>query len=103
MKLIRITVIVSVCCCALSTLFADTIPGGDVSGTWVADSSPYYIAGNITVASNDTLLIEPGVEVSFLGYHAMYVNGFLEAVGTEADSIWFAGGWLGFFFNGAPG
>ena len=82
---------------------ADTIPGGNVSGTWYASSSPYYITGNITIPAGSALTIEPGVMVDFLGIYSFTVNGWLEAVGTEADSIWFAGGWWGFYFNGAPG
>ena len=72
---------------------ADTVPGGNVSGTWYEASSPYYIAGNITIQAGDTLTIEPGVEVNFLnGMYSLNVNGFLEAIGTEADSISFTGG-----------
>lgn len=32
-------VVLSMC----TTLSADTIPGGDVSGTWFAANSPYYM------------------------------------------------------------
>ncbi len=70
-------------------LFCDTIPGGDVSGTWYAANSPYYINGNITVQSADTLTIEPGVDVIFLGYYRFQVLGYFEAVGSVSDSIRF--------------
>jgi Right handed beta helix region len=80
--------------------FADTIPGGDVSGNWYRSHSPYYIAGNITVPAGDTLTIEPAVVVNFLGTYSFTVNGWLEAVGTETDSIRFAGG--GIAFTNAP-
>jgi hypothetical protein len=87
----------------LIPLYADTIPGGDVSGTWYADSSPYYIAGNITIQASDTLTIEPGVVVEFLNFSFLLVNGFLEAIGTEADSILFTGtDWMGLDFRDAP-
>ena len=72
-----------------TVLAADTIPGGDVSGTWYAANSPYYITGNITIPNNDTLIIEPGVLVNFLGDYSLTANGVLEAVGTESDSIHF--------------
>jgi parallel beta-helix repeat protein len=87
-----------------ATVFADTIPGGDVSGIWYADSSPYYITGSITVQAADTLVIEPGVLVNFLGYYTFTVNGYLEAVGTENDSIFFTSstGWSGMTVVGAP-
>jgi parallel beta-helix repeat protein len=82
-------------------LFADTIPGGDVSGNWYASHSPYYIAGNIRVPAGDTLTIEPAVRVNFLGGYYFTVNGWLEAVGTGTDSIYFAGG-NRFVFSDAP-
>lgn len=65
----------------VSSASADTtISGGDVSGTWYAASSPYYINGSITIQAGDTLTIEPGVEVDFLSpYYGLTVYGFLEA------------------------
>ncbi len=87
-------------------LFADTIPGGDVSGIWYAANSPYYITGNITVPAGDTLVIEPGVDIIFLGYYQFFIgnDACLEAVGTAADSIRFfpqdtISGWQGLWFN----
>jgi hypothetical protein len=82
-------------------IFADTIPGGDVSGTWYAANSPYYIAGSITIPTDSTLTIEPGVDVIFLGsYQFTILHGCLEAVGTTTDSIRFfpqdtVTGWTG--------
>jgi hypothetical protein len=79
---------------------ADTIPGGNVSGTWYEASSPYYIAGSITIPVGNTLTIEPGVLVNFLGHYSFTVNGVLEASGTASDSIHFfsedaVAGWSG--------
>ena len=90
----------------LSALGA-TIPGGAVSGTWDVANSPYYIEGNITIQSDDTLTIEPGVEVEFQGDYGLTVTGLLEAVGTETDSIKFfpvsvSTGWAGIQFDDAP-
>jgi len=81
-----------------------TIPGGYVSGTWTAAGSPYNVQGNITVHADSTLHIEPGVQVNFLGAYSFTVNGFLEAIGTQADSIRFAGTatWGGVNFVNAP-
>lgn len=82
------------------------IPGGNVSGTWVVSGSPYLIEGEITVPSDSTLTIEPGVEVNFQGHYKLIVNGFLEAIGTESDSILFTtadtNGWHGIRFLDAP-
>jgi parallel beta-helix repeat protein len=89
----------------IRTLAADTIPGGDVSGTWYAANSPYYISGNITIQASDTLTIEPGVIVDFLGsFYYLTVNGLLKAVGTDTDSIFFTADthWMGLYFNSAP-
>jgi parallel beta-helix repeat protein len=79
------------------------IPGGYVSGTWTLAGSPYRVTGDITVGSGSTLTIEPGVVVEFLNFSFLLVNGFLEAVGTEADSILFTGEyWMGLDFSDAP-
>jgi len=87
---------------SLSFAQADTIiPGGYVSGTWTLAGSPYQVQGNITIHGDSTLNIEPGVLVNFLGGSLCTVNGWLESVGTEADSIYFAGG-NGFDFQDAP-
>ncbi|MCB9369299.1 MAG: right-handed parallel beta-helix repeat-containing protein [Calditrichaeota bacterium] len=47
--------------------------------------------GDITVATNDTLLVQPGVKVYFAGGFKFVVNGLLQAIGTETDSVWFTG------------
>jgi predicted outer membrane repeat protein len=78
-----------------------------VSGTWRAAGSPYLIEGEITIPADSTLIIEPGVEVIFQGYYKLVVNGFLDAVGTETDSILFTAadtseGWHSIRFIEAP-
>jgi|GEM_PF-6205965 len=59
---------------------ADTIPSGDVSGTWTMAGSPYYINGDINVPAGQLLTIEPGVVLDFLGYYKLTVYGQLEAI-----------------------
>lgn len=86
---------------------ADTIPGGDVSGTWYQANSPYYITGNITIPTDSSLLIEPGVEVNFQGHYYLRVNGLLQAIGIETDSILFtaadtSAGWGGIRLENSP-
>ncbi len=96
-----------------SLSFADThIPGGNVSGTWTLDNSPYIIDGEIQIPTNDLLIIEPGVQVIFSGHYKSNIYGRLLAVGTIADTITFtiddttgfsnpdttAGGWHGLRF-----
>ena len=43
------------------------IPGGYVSGMWTAANSPFQIYGDITLHTDSTLTIEPGVEIIFQG------------------------------------
>jgi len=92
----------------ISAAGADTIiPAGNVSGTWAAAGSPFLIMGEITVPTGQTLNIQPGVQVIFQGHYKLIVNGWLEAIGTEQDSILFTAadtsvGWWGIRFIDAP-
>ncbi len=79
---------------------AQTVVSGNQSGNWTAAGSPYEVTGEIIVPAGLLLTIEPGVEVNFQGHYKFTVNGELQAVGTEADSIYFttddlATGWGG--------
>jgi hypothetical protein len=84
--------------------FADThIPAGDVYGTWTSSGSPYLIDGEITIPTDSTLTIQPGVNIIFQGHYKFIVHGLLEAIGTESDSIVFTAantdtGWGGIRF-----
>ncbi|MBL7086624.1 MAG: right-handed parallel beta-helix repeat-containing protein [Candidatus Cloacimonetes bacterium] len=70
--------------------FAQThIPGGDVSGTWTIEGSPYIIEGHISVPIDSTLIIEPGVNIFFPEQNHFRVYGRLLAIGTESDTISF--------------
>jgi hypothetical protein len=72
------------------SLYAQTIvPGGDVSGTWTSAGSPYHVTGDITIQDGATLIIEPGVVVSFQGHYHLAVHGRILALGNETDSILF--------------
>ena len=68
-----------------------TVPGGNVSGTWDVDGSPYWVTGDITIQEGDTLIVEPGVDVYLQG-NEFDAFGYLEALGTSSDSILFQGG-----------
>ncbi|MGB1032269.1 MAG: right-handed parallel beta-helix repeat-containing protein, partial [Flavobacteriales bacterium] len=77
------------------------IPGGDVSGVWTAENSPYVVQGDIRLNDLQTLVIEPGVEVQFNGAYNFRVKGNLLAQGAAQDSITFTNapgtsGWKGF-------
>jgi len=101
MKLMKLLLVLSGLLFAASA-FADTtwVASGNVSGVWAASGSPYVVhTGDITVATGDALLIEPGVRVYFAGNFKLVVNGLLQAIGTESDSIWFTGDPSGFPYD----
>ena len=86
------------------SLLAQTQVSGAQSGTWTVDNSPYQVIGEILVNNGQTLTIEAGVEVNFQGHYKFVVEGNLQAIGTETDSIFFttdnqAIGWGGIRFN----
>ncbi|MBD3218618.1 MAG: T9SS type A sorting domain-containing protein, partial [candidate division Zixibacteria bacterium] len=66
-----------------------SIPEGNISGTWTKSGSPYYIEGDVTVPTGESLTIEAGVEVIFKGWYHFYVHGLLQADGTQTMSITF--------------
>jgi len=81
------------------------VPAGTVKGTWKKANSPYTVTGDISVAKNQTLTIEPGVTVRFAGHFSLTVGyrATLRAVGTEQDKILFTAtdtdeGWFGIRF-----
>ncbi len=92
------------------------IPGGDVSGSWTLNGSPYQVTGDISIPNDSTLAVAPGVTVEFQGHYALYVQGRLLAIGTETDTIIFTvndttgfyladttlGGWYGIKIADTP-
>lgn len=72
-----------------TTLAATTINTPTVNGTWTLANSPYYIHNNISVPLNESLTIQPGVEVVFMGNYAMEIFGTIHAVGTPEQKIVF--------------
>jgi len=57
---------------------------GNVSGTW---DGVYSVTGNITVPNGDSLIIEAGSEIRFLGNYHIYIYGYLAVNGTEQDPV----------------
>jgi len=78
------------------------ITGGDISGTWTAESSPYLIQANCNIRG---LTIEPGVEIHFEGDFKFEVTDWIQAQGFYSDSIIFkpavgnSQGWFGIKFK----
>jgi len=73
----------------LSILPAQTMISGNVSGTWTVAESPYYVIDNCAVPAGNTLNIEPGVTVVVGESLSVNVYGYLKAIGTAEDSIYF--------------
>jgi len=99
--LVSVSIIVSVLT-SISILFSSCYIGGNVNNlsitgtpvsggtisvntTWQLLNSPYWIEGNITIADNTSLNIEPGVEVIFNNSYYIYINGIFNVSGTCAD------------------
>lgn len=62
---------------------------GEVSGTW---SEFISVSGNITVPDGDSLIIEAGTIVRFLGNYNLFVYGYLASNGTDGNPVLFTSG-----------
>lgn len=86
---------------------AETHVSGNISGHWVVGRAPYFVDAHVTVPSNDSLIIDPGVTVIASGNYHFNVNGYIIAVGTLRDSVRFRasnntpGAWFGLTLTGA--
>lgn len=75
---------------SISLLHAQTNVSGNQSGTWTKANSPYVITGTAIVPAGQTLTIDAGVTVEITtGGIQLDVQGTLNAVGTNSDSIYF--------------
>ncbi len=81
---------------------------GDVWGEWTAVGNPYNVVGDLRVPPGSTLVIGPGCYIEFQGYYQFLVDSsaILQAIGTDADSIYFIAadtiaGWRGITFDHA--
>ena len=61
---------------------------GAIKGTMKQDLS-YDINADVIVNAGDTLVIQPGVKVSFLGNYNLVVKGTLLSLGSQAKPIYF--------------
>lgn len=82
---------VSVFLLIVSLVFGQTeVSGGIFSDeTWTPNGSPYIITGTTVVFLGTTLSIEPGVVIKFQDGVDMRVQGAINAIGSETDSIIF--------------
>ena len=65
------------------------VTAGDVSGNWTKTGSPIRVEGDITIPDGETLTIEAGATVEFLGHYPLNVQGQILAEGTEEEPIRF--------------
>jgi hypothetical protein len=70
---------------------AATVLSGNISGTWTTNGSPYILSADCTVVSNQTLTIQPGVEVIIGPGVAVFVYGGINAIGAPQQSVIFRG------------
>ncbi|MEI8280407.1 MAG: right-handed parallel beta-helix repeat-containing protein [Bacteroidota bacterium] len=89
-----------------------TITTPDVYGHWTLAGSPYLIANDVYIPGDKVLVIDPGVDVMFMGMYSLEVDGALYAVGNAIQTVKFhaenttqwnvdtvdAGGWHGIQF-----
>ena len=70
---------------------ADTYVGGTIASdtAWTKINSPYVVTNSIMVADGVKLIIDPGVIVKFDGPHSIFIEGILQAIGTESEKIKF--------------
>ncbi len=116
----KVTLLIIALILSLAYINAEDIYGPEESGTWTKANSPYYIYGDISVPNNETLVIEPGVEVIFKGhFYIRTLSADLIAVGTKDEMILFTiadtnglvaggedeGGWNGlkFYYSSESG
>ena len=64
---------------------------GRVKGNWYSGFQ-YRVVDDINITANDTLVIEAGTTILFMGDYGLEVFGSLIAIGTETDSIYFSSG-----------
>ncbi|MDP8202909.1 MAG: S8 family serine peptidase, partial [Candidatus Tenebribacter mawsonii] len=83
-------------------LIGTNVISNNVSGIWTEEGSPYNIFNDISVETNDSLKIEPGVTVRFMGKYNFRIaeSSRLLAQGTQALPIYFTAfdtinGWYG--------
>lgn len=81
------------------------IAAGAVAGRWSLAGSPYFVSGDVVVQKDGMLMVDPGVQVMFVGPYSMTVGpkARLVATGTASYPVAFTawnrdGGWTGLRF-----
>ena len=72
------------------------------SATWTVANSPYVLEAHVTVGTDATLTVEPGVTVQVNANRGLYVNGTLAASGATL-TVNGAGNWRGIYLSTRSG
>ncbi len=72
--------------------FTQTEVSGNVSGVWDLEHSPYHVIGRLEIPEEETLTLEPGVEMRFFQGEERYdpvvlISGSLVILGEEDNPI----------------
>lgn len=111
----NILTLVFIFCLTAPSQASTSITSSSISGHWTLSGSPYLLFNNVTIDSNHTLVIDPGVEVILQGNYSIKVKGILHADGSPSQYISFyrndttgwsdsaisPGGWGGLLIDGA--
>lgn len=73
----------------------------DADTTWKNDL-PYVVYGELTIAKNSKLTIEPGCRMYLYADAAIIVEGTLQAIGTSSDPVSFRGSRLDDIYSELP-
>ncbi len=84
-KIILAIIIISIPLFANPTILSDTLYGNQ---SFIKADSPYMIEHSTYILGGN-LIIEAGVEINIVGDYGLFIEGKLQAEGTESDSIVF--------------
>ncbi len=71
-------------------IFKSVIPDSTIlTGRLPYEYSPYYVNGKLTIPLEDSLIIDPGIELKFTSHASFSVKGKLIAIGSSEEPITF--------------
>ncbi len=83
----KLSLLFAVLCVATFANATTSITTPTVSGHWTLAGSPYQIHNDIKVDAYQSLVIDPGVQVKFMGPYRFEVYGSLRAKGTSTQYV----------------
>ncbi len=83
----NINTLVLLLCIAMFSRASTSITSSSIAGHWTLSGSPYLIFNSVTIDSNNTLVIDPGVNVILQGDYQLKVKGILHADGSPSQYI----------------